>query len=81
MAENANVNPLFESVRQAMGLNTHIAEEVPIRLPPNVPIECIQDRLPSWLLRVIDSKTGKTRLAEYFQVPMHSVVQLVSVYW
>ncbi|KAG0232262.1 hypothetical protein BGX31_005201 [Mortierella sp. GBA43] len=67
MTENANVNPLFESVRQAMGLNTHIAEEVPIRLPPNVPIGCIQDKLPSWLLGVIDSKTGKTRLAEYFQ--------------
>ncbi|KAI8360564.1 hypothetical protein B0O80DRAFT_206813 [Mortierella sp. GBAus27b] len=81
MTENANVNPLFESVRQAMGLNTHIAEEVPIRLPPNVPIGCIQDKLPSWLLGVIDSKTGKTRLAEYFQVPMRTVVQLVSVYW
>ncbi|KAG0006756.1 hypothetical protein BGZ65_004247 [Modicella reniformis] len=67
MIENPDVNPLFESVRQAMGLNTNITEEVPVRLPPNVSIESIRDKLPTWLLEAIHNRTGKTRLAEYFQ--------------
>ncbi|KAF8952290.1 hypothetical protein BGZ46_003524, partial [Entomortierella lignicola] len=67
MMENPNINPLFENVRLAMGLNTNIAEEVPVRLPPRFPIGSIRDQLPNWLLNSICDETGKTRLAEYFQ--------------
>lgn len=68
MNDNLNVNPLFENVRQAMGLNTNITEEVPVRLPPNVSTESVRNKLPSWLLEVVNSRTGKTQLAECFQV-------------
>ncbi|KAF9357023.1 hypothetical protein BGX26_004359 [Mortierella sp. AD094] len=67
MMENPNINPLFENVRLAMGLNTNITEEVPVRLPPRFQIDSIRDRLPSWLLDSADEETGKTRVAEYFQ--------------
>jgi hypothetical protein len=68
MPEKQNINPLFENVRQAMGLNTNITEEVSVRLPPHVSIESIREKLPSWLLEAIHSRTGKTHLAENFQV-------------
>lgn len=68
MIENPNVNPLFESVRQAMGLDTNITEEIPVRLPSGFSIEIIREHLPSWLLNVIEEPEGKTRLAKYFQV-------------
>ncbi|KAG0039283.1 hypothetical protein BGZ83_002843 [Gryganskiella cystojenkinii] len=69
MIENPNVNPLFESVRQAMGLNTNITEEIPIRLPCGFSSisKVAQKRLPDWLCSVIQEDTGKTKLAEYFQ--------------
>ncbi|KAF9112926.1 hypothetical protein BGX27_002553 [Mortierella sp. AM989] len=67
MIENPHINPLFEHVRLAMGLNTNITEEVPVRLPPRFPIDSIRDRLPYWLLDSTREETGKTRLAEYFQ--------------
>ncbi|KAF9175148.1 hypothetical protein BGX21_010457 [Mortierella sp. AD011] len=67
MIGNPDVNPLFENVRLAMGLNTNITEEVPVRLPPRFPIDSIRDRLPTWLLNSICEETGKTRVAEYFQ--------------
>ncbi|KAK3808647.1 MAG: protein-tyrosine phosphatase-like protein [Benniella sp.] len=67
MLEKQNINPLFENVRQAMGLDTNITEEVSVRLPPRVSIESIWERLPSWLLEAIHSRTGKTHLAENFQ--------------
>ncbi|KAI7821367.1 protein-tyrosine phosphatase-like protein [Gamsiella multidivaricata] len=67
MMENPNVNPLFESVRQAMGLNTNITEEVPVRFPPDFSLNSIRDRLPVWLLNAIDIRSGKKVLAEYFQ--------------
>ncbi|KAF9923925.1 hypothetical protein FBU30_006041 [Linnemannia zychae] len=67
MIENPNVNPLFESVRQAMGLNTNITEEIPIRLPEGSSLEKIRKCLPTWLLDVADESSGKSRLAKYFQ--------------
>lgn len=68
MIENPNVNPLFESVRQAMGLNTNITEEIPIRLPSEFSVEMIREHLPNWLLNAVDEPAGKARLAKYFQV-------------
>lgn len=68
MIENPNVNPLFESVRQAMGLNTNITEEIPVRLPSGFSVEMIREHLPSWLLNAVDEPAGKARLAKYFQV-------------
>ncbi|KAF9177724.1 hypothetical protein BGZ50_008429 [Haplosporangium sp. Z 11] len=65
--ENPNVNPLFESVRQAMGLNTNITEEVPVRLPVEISLDTIRDRIPTWLLDAIHEETGKRSLAEQFQ--------------
>ncbi|KAF9545865.1 hypothetical protein EC957_010369 [Mortierella hygrophila] len=67
MIENPNVNPLFESVRQAMGLNTNITEEIPVRLPSGFPVEMIREQLPNWILNVLDEPAGKARLAKYFQ--------------
>ncbi|KAF9151407.1 hypothetical protein BG015_006720 [Linnemannia schmuckeri] len=67
MIENPNVNPLFESVRQAMGLNTNITEEIPVRLPTGFSIEMIREHLPDWLLNAVDESSGKARLAKYFQ--------------
>ncbi|KAG0008418.1 hypothetical protein BGZ80_003464 [Entomortierella chlamydospora] len=67
MIGNPDINPLFENVRLAMGLNTNITEEVPVRLPLRFPIDSIRDRLPTWLLNSICEETGKTRVAEYFQ--------------
>ena len=46
MMENPNVNPLFESVRQAMGLNTNITEEVAVRLPAGFAVDSIRSQLP-----------------------------------
>ena len=68
MIENPNVNPLFESVRQAMGLNTNITEEIPVRLPSGFSVEMIREHLPNWLLNAVDEPAGKARLAKYFQV-------------
>ncbi|KAF9088030.1 hypothetical protein BGX29_000494 [Mortierella sp. GBA35] len=67
MIENPNVNPLFESVCQAMGLNTNITEEIPVRLPSGFSVEMIREHLPSWLLNAVHESTGKSRLAKYFQ--------------
>ncbi|KAG0051935.1 hypothetical protein BGZ89_003361 [Linnemannia elongata] len=67
MMENPNVNPLFESVRQAMGLNTNITEEIPVRLPSEFSVEAIREHLPNWLLNAVDEPAGKVRLAKYFQ--------------
>ncbi|KAF9378473.1 hypothetical protein CPC16_011272 [Podila verticillata] len=67
MIENPNVNPLFESVRQSIGLNTNITEEIPVRLPVGFSVDIIRDRLPNWLLSALADTTGKARLAEYFQ--------------
>ncbi|KAF9578049.1 hypothetical protein BGW38_006375, partial [Lunasporangiospora selenospora] len=67
MIENPIVNPLFESVRQAMGLSTNITEEIPVRLPKDFTAEVIREHLPSWLLNAVAENTGKSRLAEYFQ--------------
>ncbi|KAI7826112.1 hypothetical protein BC939DRAFT_501802, partial [Gamsiella multidivaricata] len=67
MIENPNVNPLFESVRQAMGLSTNITEEIPVRLPMGFSVETMQDHLPRWLLSAIAEESGKARLAEFFQ--------------
>ncbi|KAG0306097.1 hypothetical protein BGZ99_001892 [Dissophora globulifera] len=67
MIENPNNNPLFESVRQAMGLNTNITEEVPVRLPPRFSVETVRDQVPSWLLDAICDSHGKTKLAQFFQ--------------
>ncbi|KAF9137862.1 hypothetical protein BGX30_009810 [Mortierella sp. GBA39] len=67
MIENPNVNPLFESVRQAMGLNTNITEEIPVRLPNGFSVEMIREHLPNWILNAVDEPAGKARLAEYFQ--------------
>ncbi|KAG0239939.1 hypothetical protein BGW41_007422 [Actinomortierella wolfii] len=67
MIENPNVNPLFESVRQAMGLNTAITEEIPVRLPKGFSADVIRHHLPSWLINAIDENHGKTKLAEGFQ--------------
>lgn len=68
MIENPNVNPLFESVRQAMGLSTNITEEIPVRLPMGFSVQTMQDHLPKWLLSAITEESGKSRLAEFFQV-------------
>lgn len=68
MIENPNVNPLFESVRQSIGLNTNITEEIPVRLPVGFSADLIRDRLPNWLTSALAETTGKARLAEYFQV-------------
>ncbi|KAG0201213.1 hypothetical protein BGX28_005913 [Mortierella sp. GBA30] len=67
MMENANVNPLFESVRQAMGLNTNITEEVAVRLPAGFSMETVQKDLPDWLVKAVCEGTGKASLAEDFQ--------------
>ncbi|KAG0278689.1 hypothetical protein BGZ96_002279 [Linnemannia gamsii] len=67
MIENPNVNPLFESVRQSMGLNTNITEEIPVRLPSGFSVDMIREYLPNWLLNAIDEPAGKSRLAKYFQ--------------
>ncbi|KAG0250486.1 hypothetical protein DFQ27_009384 [Actinomortierella ambigua] len=67
MIENPNVNPLFESVRQAMGLNTAITEEIPVRLPKGFSVDTIRHHLPSWLVAAVDEDHGKTKLAEAFQ--------------
>ncbi|KAF9331524.1 hypothetical protein BG006_005604 [Podila minutissima] len=67
MIENPNVNPLFESVRQSIGLNTNITEEIPVRLPVGFSVDLIRDRLPNWLTSALAETTGKVRLAEYFQ--------------
>src|SRR5690349_21275175 len=68
MIENPNVNPLFESVRQAMGLSTNITEEIPVRLPMGFSFDTMREHLPKWLLSAITDGSGKARLAEYFQV-------------
>lgn len=68
MIENPNVNPLFESVRQAMGLNTNITEEVAVRLPTGFSVDIIRSQLPAWLLNSLCEGTGKTNLAQDFQV-------------
>ena len=68
MIENPNVNPLFENVRQAMGLSTNITEEIPVRLPMGFTVQTMQDHLPKWLQCAIAEGSGKTRLAEFFQV-------------
>ncbi|KAF9347333.1 hypothetical protein BGX26_001187 [Mortierella sp. AD094] len=67
MIENPNVNPLFESVRQAMGLSTNITEEIPVRLPMGFTVQTMYEYLPNWLLSAISEDSGKSRLAEYFQ--------------
>ncbi|KAF9955252.1 hypothetical protein BGZ72_003910 [Mortierella alpina] len=67
MIENPNVNPLFESVRQAMGLSTNITEEIPVRLPKGWTVDTMRNQLPSWLQSAINEKTGEVRLSEYFQ--------------
>ncbi|KAK3842010.1 MAG: protein-tyrosine phosphatase-like protein [Linnemannia gamsii] len=67
MIENPNVNPLFESVRQAMGLNTDITEEIPVRLPSGFSVDMIREHLPRWLLNAVDEPVAKSRLARYFQ--------------
>ncbi|KAG0058141.1 hypothetical protein BGZ89_001523 [Linnemannia elongata] len=67
MIENPNVNPLFESVRQAMGLSTNITEEIPVRLPMGFSFDTMKEHLPKWLLSAITDGSGKARLAEYFQ--------------
>ncbi|KAF9951283.1 hypothetical protein BGZ70_001046 [Mortierella alpina] len=67
MIENPNVNPLFESVRQAMGLSTNITEEIPVRLPKGWTVDTMRNQLPSWLQSAITEKTGEVRLSEYFQ--------------
>ncbi|KAF9285007.1 hypothetical protein BGZ68_004213 [Mortierella alpina] len=67
MIENPNVNPLFESVRQAMGLSTNITEEIPVRLPKGWTVDTMRNQLPGWLLSAITEKTGEVRLSEYFQ--------------
>ncbi|KAF9130273.1 hypothetical protein BGW39_003283 [Mortierella sp. 14UC] len=67
MIENPNVNPLFESVRQAMGLSTNITEEIPVRLPMGFSFDTMREHLPKWLLSAIADGSGKARLAEYFQ--------------
>ncbi|KAI8598256.1 protein-tyrosine phosphatase-like protein [Dissophora ornata] len=67
MTETSNINPLFESVSQAIGLNTNITEEVPVRLPPSISVESIRDSLPTWLLDAVRDNTGKTELAQRFQ--------------
>ncbi|KAF9954593.1 hypothetical protein BGZ72_004458 [Mortierella alpina] len=67
MMENPNVNPLFESVRQAMGLNTNITEEVAVRLPTGFSVDSIRSQLPQWLLNSLCEGTGKKNLAQDFQ--------------
>ncbi|KAI1318121.1 hypothetical protein EDD11_007173 [Mortierella claussenii] len=67
MIENPNVNPLFESVRQAMGLSTNITEEIPVRLPMGFTVDTMQGHLPRWLTSAINESSGKSTLAEYFQ--------------
>ncbi|KAG0276499.1 hypothetical protein BGZ96_003254 [Linnemannia gamsii] len=67
MIENPNVNPLFESVRQAMGLSTNITEEIPVRLPMGFSFDTMREHLPKWLVSAITEGSGKARLAEYFQ--------------
>jgi len=67
MMENPNVNPLFESVRQAMGLNTNITEEVAVRLPAGFAVDSIRSQLPAWLLNSLCEGTGKKNLAQDFQ--------------
>ncbi|KAF9908991.1 hypothetical protein EC991_009173 [Linnemannia zychae] len=67
MIENPNVNPLFESVRQAMGLSTNITEEIPVRLPMGFSSDTMREHLPKWLVSAITDGSGKARLAEYFQ--------------
>ncbi|KAK3825412.1 MAG: protein-tyrosine phosphatase-like protein [Benniella sp.] len=67
MIENPNINPLFENVRQAMGLSTNITEEIPVRLPMGFTVQTMQDHLPRWLQCAIAEGSGKTRLAEFFQ--------------
>lgn len=74
MIENPNVNPLFESVRQAMGLSTNITEEIPVRLPMGFSFETMREHLPKWLLSAITDGSGKARLAEYFQVKIMDVL-------
>lgn len=79
MIENPNVNPLFESVRQSIGLNTNITEEIPVRLPVGFSVDLIRDRLPNWLLSALAETTGKARLAEYFQVNIKLPKQRIRV--
>ncbi|KAF9918572.1 hypothetical protein BX616_007728 [Lobosporangium transversale] len=67
MMENPNINPLFESVRLAMGLNTSITEEVAVRLPLGFTADSLQGQLPSWLDEAIHPDKGKSRLAKCFQ--------------
>lgn len=68
MLENPNVNPLYESVRQSMGLTTDITEEIPVRMPMGFTLDTVRDHLPAWLVSAVTDNTGKARLAEYFQV-------------
>src|SRR5690554_3071371 len=58
MIENPNVNPLFESVRQAMGLSTNITEEIPVRLPMGFSVNTMQEHLPDWLLSAVTEESG-----------------------
>ncbi|KAI1300523.1 hypothetical protein EDD11_006167 [Mortierella claussenii] len=67
MIENPNINPLFESVRLAMGLNTNITEEVAVRLPPGTSVAELREQLPSWLMATVQDDIGKAKLAESFQ--------------
>ncbi|KAI8595100.1 protein-tyrosine phosphatase-like protein [Dissophora ornata] len=67
MIENPNVNPLFESVRQAMGLSTNITEEIPVRMPMGFSVDIMQSYLPRWLLQAVTEESGKSRLSEFFQ--------------
>ncbi|KAG0045833.1 hypothetical protein BGZ83_008937 [Gryganskiella cystojenkinii] len=67
MLENPNVNPLYESVRQSMGLTTDITEEIPVRMPMGFTLETMRDNLPAWLVSAVTEGTGKARLSEYFQ--------------
>ncbi|KAG0307185.1 hypothetical protein BGZ99_001515 [Dissophora globulifera] len=67
MIENPNVNPLFESVRQAMGLSTNITEEIPVRLPMGFSAETMHGFMPRWLTQAILDGSGKARLSEFFQ--------------
>lgn len=68
MLENPNVNPLYESVRQSMGLSTDITEEIPVRMPMGFTLNTMRGHLPEWLVLAVSDGTGKARLAEHFQV-------------
>ncbi|KAF9577327.1 hypothetical protein BGW38_007518 [Lunasporangiospora selenospora] len=70
MLENPNVNPLFESVRQSMGLNSNITEEISVRYPAGMNAEKVKQvsgRLPQWLSQAVQELHGKTMLANLFQ--------------